>query len=346
MNERHKSSFVFGAALVGAAFATRALVRRSRFYDLSGKTVLITGGSRGLGLILARRFLDEGARVAICAREHEELERAAEELAARGAAAAFACDVTVQSQVAELVRRVRERFGAIDVLVNDAGIIQVGPAELMTVEDYRDAMDIHFWAPLYTMLEVLPDMRRRGEGRIVNIASLGGRISFPHLSPYCASKFALVGLSEGLRAELAPENIFVTTVCPPPMRTGSTGHAMFKGQNLAEYAWFTMGSAVPLFSIDADRAAAAIVDACRRGDAGVSFSSAVDVVAKIHALFPTLVTEILSAVHGALPAADGIGTQAKSGEESRSILTPHWLTALLDRAAARNNETVTTAQAE
>jgi len=185
-------------------------------------------------------------------------------------------------------------------------------------------------------------MRERGEGRIVNICSIGGRVSFPHLLPYTASKFALVGLSEGLRVELARDNVFVTTVCPPPMRTGSVDHAMFKGLNNAEYAWFAMGSSLPFLSIDADRAARSIVSSVKRGDAEVPLSLAADLAMKFHGLFPDITAEILSTLNAALPGADGRGTHAVSGEASRSILTPRWLTGLSDRAAERNNEIAAT----
>ena len=213
MEERSKNALMLGAAGVGALLAARAAVRKWGEYDLRDKVVLITGGSRGLGLVLARELAREGARLAICARSAADLERARADLAARGAQVmAVPCDVTDRAQVNEMVALVRERFGPVEVLVNNAGIIQVGPIEVMTLADYEEAMRTHFWGPLYTTLAVLPDMRRRRDGRVVNISSIGGKISVPHLVPYSASKFALVGLSEGLRAELRTDNIFVTTV--------------------------------------------------------------------------------------------------------------------------------------
>ena len=168
---------------------------------------------------------------------------------------ALPCDVTIREDVDALIREVGERLGPIDVLINNAGIISVGPVETMEVEDFQQAMATNFWG-LYAILAALPDMRRRGEGRIVNIASIGGKISVPHLVPYSASKFALVGLSEGLRAELAKDGIAVITICPGLMRTGSPRHAIFKGRHRAEYAWFSISDALPLVSMDADRAAA------------------------------------------------------------------------------------------
>ena len=127
-------------------------------------------------------------------------------------------------------------------------MIQVGPLEEMTVEDYEESMKVHFWAPFYLVEAVLPGMRQRQRGRIVNIASIGGKISVPHLLPYSASKFALVGFSEGLRAELAADRIYVTTACPGLMRTGSHVHATFKGQHKKEYTWFSIANASPLLS--------------------------------------------------------------------------------------------------
>ena len=118
------------------------------------------------------------------------------------------------------VKGALDRNGRIDVLINNAGIIQSGPVDNMTLDDYEDAMNTHFWGPLYMITKAVPHMREQGEGRIVNISSIGGRIAVPHLLPYSASKFALVGLSDGLRIELARDNIIVTTVCPGLMRTG------------------------------------------------------------------------------------------------------------------------------
>jgi NAD(P)-dependent dehydrogenase (short-subunit alcohol dehydrogenase family) len=330
---------MLAAAGLGAFVAGRSLLRRWREYDLRGKTVLITGGSRGLGLVMAREFAREGARVAICARNNAELERARADLAARGAdVLAALCDVTDRTQVSHLVETVRDRFGKIDVLVNNAGVIQVGPMEVMTLEDYDEAMRTHFWAPLYTTLAVLPEMRRRRDGRIVNISSIGGKISVPHLLPYSASKFALVGLSEGLRAELAKDNIAVTTVCPGLMRTGSPRNAFFKGRHREEYAWFNISDSLPVTSMSARRAARQIVSACKRADAEVILSIQAELAVRFHGLFPRLTADILGFVNRFLPEPGGIGTRRAQGKDSFSKAAPSWLTALSDEAARVNNE--------
>jgi short-subunit dehydrogenase len=340
MRDRNKEALMIALAGAGALLGARAAVRRWREYDFRGKSVLITGGSRGLGLVLARELAREDARVAICARNTDELERARRDLVRRGAPQVLAvpCDVTDRTQVNELVSVVDDRFGQIDVLINNAGVIQVGPVEVMTVEDYEEAMKTHFWGPLYATLAVLPQMRKRRRGRIVNISSIGGKISVPHLVPYSASKFALVGLSEGLRAELQKDGVVVTTVCPGLMRTGSPRNAIFKGQHRAEYAWFSISDALPVTSMQAERAARQIIEAVRRGDAEVVLSIQAQLAVKFHGLFPGMTTDLLGLVNRLLPSSGGIGRRRARGKDSESSLAPSLLTALSDRAAERNNE--------
>lgn len=325
---------------VGAGiWATWAALRPRREYNLRDKVVLITGSSRGLGLALAREFAHEGARIAICGREPDTLERAYRELVAHHShTLAIPCDVTNQQQVSRLISTVYRHWQRIDVVVNNAGTITVGPMEVMTQADYEEAMNLHFWAPLYTTLAVLPDMRRRGEGRIVNIASIGSKLSVPHLLPYCASKFALVGLSEGLRTELVRDGIYVTTVCPGLMRTGSPRNAQFKGQHKAEYAWFSISDSLPFFSMDARRAARQIVRACKRGSAEVVLSLPAQLAVTFHGLFPELTASMLAAVNQFLPAPGGLGVTRVTGKESASALSPSVLTTLGERAAQNFNQ--------
>jgi NAD(P)-dependent dehydrogenase (short-subunit alcohol dehydrogenase family) len=339
MGTINKNSLMFAATAMGALLAARKLIKRSREFDFRDKTVLITGGSRGLGLVMARSFAAQGAKIAICARDPRELNAAVEDLRSRGATVfGFPCDVTDGAQVNEMVRMVLGRFGSVDVLVNNAGIIQVGPFEVMTLDDYEQAMKTHFWGPLYTLLAVLPEMQKRGEGRIVNISSIGGKISVPHLLPYCASKFALTGLSEGLRAELAKDGVSVTTVCPGLMRTGSPRNAVFKGKHRAEYAWFAISDSLPVTSISAERAASQIVEACRRGQAELVISIQAELAVKFHALFPGLTSDILGVVNQLLPAPEGNGTKSAKGKDSESIFAPSILTSLSEHAARQNNE--------
>ena len=339
MSEKNNNLLLGALAGVGAIAALAAIGKMRRRYDFAGKVVLITGGSRGLGLILAREFAAEGAKIAICARDADELARAHEDLQSTGAEVFDAiCDLRNQEEVERMVEDVRSRFGRIDTLVNNAGVIQVGPLETQTQKDFEDAMQIHFWAPFYTMQAVLPEMRRRGEGRIINIASIGGKIPVPHLIPYCASKFALVGLSSAMKVELAKDNIFVTTVCPGLMRTGSHINAYFKGQNQKEFTLFSLSNATPLSSIKAERAARQIITASKRGDAEAIITVQAQLAAKIHNLFPELTADVLSLVNQLLPGEGGIGKDYATGLESTSPLAPSLVTSLSDAASYQNNE--------
>jgi short-subunit dehydrogenase len=330
--------WIYGAGILGGMLAASVMGTR-RLYDLRGKTTLITGGSRGLGLLLARQFASAGARVAITARDPEELSRAADNLRQFGLEVfPVDADMTMRDEVEAAVGQVREKLGPVDVLVNNAGTITVGPAELMTIDDYRTSINTHFWGPYFTTMAVLPDMQRRSTGRIVNISSIGGKISVPHLLPYSVGKFALTGFSEGLRAELHQYNIRVTTVCPGLMRTGSPRNALFKGNNKAEYAWFSLSDSLPLISMSAERAASQIFNACRRGDAEVVLSLPAKLAVKLHGLAPGTTTNLLSLVNRLLPAAQGSSSADKTGSESFSRVSPSWLTVMNERAAERNNE--------
>ena len=335
----------YGRLLLGAAcgatavVAWRAAQRRWRRIDWPGRVVMITGGSRGLGLVLARQLVDAGAHVAICARNDEELSRAASELQARGGRVlAMVCDVTEQAQIDAFVQATYDRFGRIDVLINNAGIIQVGPVHEMWLSDFEEAMNINFWGPLRMTRAVAPGMQQQGGGRIVNIVSIGGKISLPHLLPYSTSKFAFLGLSAGLRSELAPSNILVTTICPHLMRTGSHHHALFKGQQRAEFAWFSLGASLPLVSLSAERAAATILNAAAHGDAEVTLSLQAKVLSRLYALFPNLSASVMTGVNRCLPSAPARPSGTRLGRDSHSWASPSWLTSLGDQAARQNNE--------
>ncbi len=332
------NKLLYLAAGLGACYLLRRVVRSMRTIDLKGRTALITGGSRGLGLVLARELAGHGMRLVLCARDTEELERAYAELSQRTEVLTVPCDLRQPQRIHEMVQTALARFGAIDVLINNAGVISVAPLEEMTQEDYDEAMQVHYWAPLHTIQAVLPSMRQRRCGRIVNISSIGGKVSVPHLLPYCASKFALTGLSEGLRAELLEDGIHVTTVIPGLMRTGSPRHALFKGQHRAEYAWFAISDSLPGLTTSAESAAQRIVEALRAGEAEVILTLPAWLAVMFHGLFPGLTADILALVHRTLPGPGGIGKQRAPGKESESWAAPSLLTTLTERAARRNNE--------
>lgn len=333
---------------IGAGFAL-GLVGANRFRkgerpELTGEVALITGGSRGLGLQLARQFARAGCKLAICARDAQELSAAQAELEAAGAdVLAVLCDVAERTQVERMVATATSHYGRIDILVNNAGVIQVGPAQSMDLSDFETALGVMYWGILHTTWAVLPQMRARGSGRIVNITSIGGKVSVPHLLPYASAKFAAVGLSEGLRAELAGEGIAVTTIVPGLMRTGSHLNALFKGQHAGEFTWFSLGASLPFISMDAGRAAQQIVEATRRATAVRTLSLPAILLERFHGLFPGLTTEILGLVNRfVLPAAPAAasGRDIRRGMDVQADLAPararlQRLLTTLGRRAAR-----------
>jgi NAD(P)-dependent dehydrogenase (short-subunit alcohol dehydrogenase family) len=321
-------------ASAGAVVAAGALVRRLRLADMSGKIVLITGGSRGLGLAIAREFVSLGSRVAICARDQAELERAAVDLRQRGGSVlTIVCDVADREQVGQMVQRVKDEFGQIDVLVNNAGIISVGPIETQTIDDFRETMDVMFWGHVNTIFAVLPEMKRRRSGWIANISSIGGKISVPHLVPYSCAKFASTGLSEGLTAELAKDGIHVTTVIPGLMRTGSHVNAFFKGDHKAEYTWFSLSATSPLSSISARRAARSTVNAIRRGQPELILSIPAKLAVAVHGLLPGTTARLMGLTNRVLPGTGAEDETRQRGHESESAVTRSPLTELGKRAS-------------
>jgi NAD(P)-dependent dehydrogenase (short-subunit alcohol dehydrogenase family) len=334
-----------GLALIAAGAATAIVLRAGRVrrvYDFSGKSVVITGGSRGLGLVLARQLAAEGARLTLVARDDNELGRAAADIRDRQPSAEVLivrADVGERDDVERTISQAIGRYGGIDVLINNAGVIQVGPLDHMQPSDYEDAMRTHFWGPLFMVLAALPHMRKAGGGRIVNISSVGGRISVPHLVPYSASKFALTGLSDGLRAELARDHIVVTTVCPGLMRTGSPLNAAFKGQRPREYSWFAVASSLPVMTISAERAARQILDACRHGDAELVITAQAKLAVLARTIAPGLFSDVMSLVHRLLPRAVGPeGDVAEPGRSAGSDWAASTALAPMYAAAQRNNE--------
>lgn len=307
----------------------RAVWRRARALDLDGQVVVITGSSRGLGFLVARQFALGGARLVICARGTEELEQARrrlEEISPH--VLAVQCDVADPAQVRRLIDQATASFGRVDVLVNNAGIITVGPRQTQTQEDYEQAMNIMFWGIYHAVQAVLPQMLARRSGRIVNVTSIGGKVSVPDLLPYSCAKFAAVGLSEGLGAALAKEGIAVTTVVPGLMRTGSHVNARFKGRHRLEYALFSLAASLPFTSIDAAGAARQIVEATRRGDPEVVLGPQAKAMALLHGVAPGLMVDILGLVNRLLPGPGGIGQRAVTGEESQSPFSRRAMTLL------------------
>jgi len=328
----------FALAALGtvAAFASARRLFAHEL-DLFGAVAIVTGGSRGLGFLIARELAREGCRLAICARDSDELERARLDLERRGAEViAIRCDVADPVAAAALVEETERRLGPLEILVNNASIIQVAPVDALSVKDFQHALAVNFWGTVHPTLAALPGMRARRRGRIVNIASIGGKVSVPHLVPYGAAKFATVGFSEGLAAELARDGVHVTTVVPGLMRTGSYLHAEFEGEAPAEFTWFALGSTLPGISMDAERAARRVVRAIKRREREPILSLPAQILARVHGLMPGAVVGALALVNRLLPRAGAAGQRASGLELQRaSGAGALYVATSLGRAAAR-----------
>jgi short-subunit dehydrogenase len=288
--------------------------------SFSGKVVVITGASRGLGLAPARRLAREQARLAIIAREAHELGRAKSDLLKYcPVVTTWRCDIKDELDVQSTMQNIAKHFGGIDMLINNAGEIVAGPLHSMTRKDFRNALDIHFWAPLSTTIAALPYLREDCATRIVNITSFGGKLAVPHLAPYCVSKFALSGFSDVLRAELASKNIFVTTVAPGLMRTGSHKNAFFKGDYEKEFTWFSLAAGNPLISMGADRAARQILTAVRQKKPQLTITLVARSAIILQAIFPNLMARIVKLVARLFPQPSAyVPNEIRNGWDSAS----------------------------
>lgn len=299
---KYRNIALIGLA-AGVTAAARTISERSKRArtDFAGKVVLITGGSRGLGIALARQFAEQGARLALCSRNEEELRIAKDDLERRSCEVmTVPCNVASAARVEETIAAVLDRFGQIDVVVNNAGIITVGPVQSMTRDDFTAAMNTMFWGPVNTTLAALPHLEKT-RGTVVNITSIGGKASVPHLLPYCCAKFAAVAFSEGMRAELRGTGVKVVTIVPGLMRTGSHRNAHFKGDANAEAGWFGVSASLPGLAMSADRAARRIITAAALGRAEVVLGIPAKLVAGFHAVCPGAAAETFGFINGLLP---------------------------------------------
>jgi NAD(P)-dependent dehydrogenase (short-subunit alcohol dehydrogenase family) len=327
------AALALGAATAACSVAM-AVRRRSEEFDLNGKVVLITGGSRGFGLALAREFGEQGARMVLCARDADELQRAQADLRQRNIPVfTYQCDVSDPAQVNEMVQAALQHYGQVDVLVNNAGVIEVGPLRTMTLEDFHCAMNITFWGTVHTTLAVLPHMLERSEGRIVNITSVGGKVSVPHLLPYSCAKFAVVAFSEGLRSELNRTRVKSITIAPGLMRTGSYLNSHFKGNDEREATWFSLSASMPGISMSARRAAKQVIAATKRGTAEKILSLPANLLALFHGVLPGATADLLGLLSRGLPNGQGENSRTmKSHVQASPLLN---LLTTLGRRAAR-----------
>jgi short-subunit dehydrogenase len=327
----------------GAAWALLgATLARARRKRLAGQVVLITGGSRGFGLALACEFVKLRCRVAICARDQDELMRAQQILMRSGREVfSLACDISDRNGVTAMLESVTRHYGHIDILVNNAGEITVSPFENLEEADFEQAMAVMFWGTLHATFAVLPSMRERGQGRIVNVTSIGGKVSVPHLLSYSCAKAAAVAFSNGLGNEVRQFGIEVTTIIPGLMRTGSHVNAQFKGDRAAEASWFGAAASLPLLSLNPERAARLAIKAVCAGKTESVLGAPAQILSRAQTLFPGLTAEVLRLSNTLLPTGSADQSMQTGGElEDQHGSLYRVVTSLGRRAGQKLNQPV------
>ncbi|MCP3136455.1 SDR family NAD(P)-dependent oxidoreductase [Pyxidicoccus xibeiensis] len=338
---RHPASRVartLGLA-AGAGLLLSAAARRARRIDLKGRVVVVTGGARGLGFAIARAFLQRGCRLAICGRDGGSVERAVEALRSEGADVFGApCDATDAQQVRAFVEQVLARFGTIDVLVNNAGQCFAGPASQLEAETVEKALRGIFWVQFHPTMAVLPHMRSRRFGRIVNITSIAGKLPVAHQAAYTAGKHALTGWSETLAIELEREGIRVSTLTPPPLRNGAPLNVHFNGSAEEEFLWFTRVLTSRLATTTADRTARAVVDAAEHGDRERTISAISWLGARVQGVSPNLMTGFMALLERWQPPQGALGETSKMRPGHEVVATSQDARVHTLAAAAREDE--------
>lgn len=296
------TSIKFAAAATGVVLLGSAIMRSTRRIDLTGKVVVITGGGHGLGLAIAREFVQRGSKIALAGRDGDIINKAVAELQKNGAEVFGApCDMSLEAEVKSFFSQVRQHLGPIDLLINNAGQCFVGPAVETTASDIESALKNIFWLQYYPTMAVLPEMRARRFGRIVNVTSIGGKLPVPHQAAYTIGKYAATGWSETLAVELAKENIIVSTVTPPPLSDGAPLHVHFRGQHEKEFLWFANTLLAPVTAANAEKIARHIVNAARYGDRERATSLRSWFPIRAFGLAPNITTMMLEQVDRWLP---------------------------------------------
>ena len=260
--------------------------------NLNNRVVLITGASQGIGAATARAFAEHPVRLVLLARSEQRLQALADELNARPDVSALplAADISDQQAVEQAIARVTETFGTIDILVNNAGVGMRSPIGEIDLALARQLFDVNYWGALYAIESVLPVMRARNDGLIINISSIVGRRSMPYIGVYSGSKFALNALSESMRVELRPDNVRVVSFYPGVTETDFIRNHL-SGDDTAR----SQGRVQPA---SADRVGRAIVHAAQREprDAYATWFDRLFVFSA--AVFPWLMDRLLARFYG------------------------------------------------
>lgn len=251
--------------------------------DFKDKVVLITGASSGIGRASAIQFAKKGANIILVSRSHEKLDQVAKNLKKFNVSTfVCVCDVSDKSQVKKMSEMVLEKYGTIDILVNNAGFAIYGSVSKLTIEEIESQMETNYFGMIYCIKNFLPAMIKKKSGHIVNVASVAGSFGLPGIASYCATKFAMLGFSEGLKHELKGTGVGITVVSPIMVRTNFFDHKSF--EKMPKYS--------PT-SLSAETVAKAILRAANSPRLEIIVPSIVRIAVWIKTTFPYLINPIL-----------------------------------------------------
>jgi len=252
--------------------------------NFENKVVVITGASSGIGEAVAEKFAKKGANIVLVARRKEKLEKVEKNLSQYSVRTLICvCDVSDKEQVKQMSQKVIDTFSKIDILVNNAGFVIYGKIEELSIEDIESQMETNYFGTIYCTKSFLPHFLKQNSGHIVNVASVGGSFGVPGIASYCATKFAMLGFSEGLHHELHDTNVGVTVVSPIMVRTSLFDHPSFKN-----FTKFATG-----ISLSADTVANAIIKASDSSRLEIVVPSFVRIGIWFKQTFPFLINPII-----------------------------------------------------
>ena len=203
--------------------------------NFKNKLVLITGASSGIGKEAALQFAKKGANLILVARNKDKLKQTANDLKKFNVSIlVFQCDVSKKSDVEKMAKEILEKHDSIDILVNNAGFAIYGPVSKLSIEEIESQMATNYFGMIYCIKNFLPSMTKKKSGHIVNVASVAASMGLPGIASYCASKFAMLGFSEGLKHELKGTGVGITVVSPIMVRTNFFDHPSF--ENMPKYS--------------------------------------------------------------------------------------------------------------
>jgi len=255
--------------------------------NFKNKVVVITGASSGIGEASAEQFAKKGANLVLVARRKEKLEQVEKKLAKYSIKTLIqVCDVSDKEQVKQMSEKVIETFSKIDILVNNAGFVIYGKIKELSIEDIESQMKTNYFGTIYCTKLFLPYLLKQNSGHIVNVASVGGSFSVPGITSYCATKFAMLGFSEGLHHELHGTNVGITAVSPIMVRTRLFDHSSFK-----KFTKHATG-----ISLSSETVANAIIKAANSSRSEIVVPSVVRIAIWFKQTFPFFINPIIGSV--------------------------------------------------